>query len=128
VSGGAVTVKLNVVECARLPAVPVTAIVDVASGVEAVVPMVIVVAQPGEQDAGVNVAVAPTGNPDVENVTDCVAPDTSVAVIELSTDDPRATDVFTPLDSAKSNAACVVALTGADGADVLFAASFADTV
>ena len=101
---------------------------DVASGVEAVVPMVIVVAQPGAQDAGVKVAVAPTGNPDVENVTDCVAPDTSVAVIELSTDDPRTTDVFPPLDRAKSNDGDVVALTAKDVGELLFAASNADTV
>jgi hypothetical protein len=126
--GGAVTVKLNVAERTRLPAVPVTVIVDVASGVTAVVLIVIVVAQPGEHDAGVYVAVAPEGNPDVENVTGCVAPDTSVAVIELSTDAPRTTDVFPPVDRAKSNPANVVAFTGEDGGELLFAASYADTV
>ena len=103
-------------------------IVDVANGVEAVVPIVIVVAQPGEHDAGVYVAVAPDGKPDVESVTGCVAPDTSVAAIELSADDPRTTDVFPPVDRAKSNAANVVALTGDDVGELLFAASYADTV
>jgi hypothetical protein len=126
-SGGAVTVKLNVAERTRLPAVPVTVIVDVANGVAAVVPIVIVVAQPGEHDAGVYVAVAPEGNPDVENVTGCVAPEMSAAVIELSTDDPPTTDVFPPLDRAKSNVGDVVAFTEDDGGELLFAASYADT-
>ena len=52
VSGVAVTVRGKVVARTRLPAVPVTVIVDVASGVDAVVVIVIVVAQPGEHDDG----------------------------------------------------------------------------
>src|SRR5258705_11575316 len=123
--GGAVTVKLNVAERTRLPAVPVTVIVDVASGVAAVVPIVIVVAQPGEHDAGVYVAVAPDGNPDVENVTGCVAPDTSVAVIELSTDDPRTTDVFPPVERGESDAAHVVRPAGDSVGGLLFAGAYA---
>src|SRR5258705_12288273 len=126
--GGAVTVKLNVAERTRLPAVPVTVIVDVANGVAAVVPIVIVVAQPGEHDAGVYVAVAPDGKPDVENVTGCVAPDTGVAVIELSADDPRTTDVFPPVDGAKANGANGVGLTGDHGGRLYFGAAKRDTV
>src|SRR5258705_12563387 len=118
--GGAVTVKLNVAERTRLPAVPVTVIVDVASGVAAVVPIVIVVAQPGEHDAGVYVAVAPDGNPDVENVTGCVVPDTSVAVIELFTAETRTNDLVPPVGRGKSNAANVVALTRDDAGDLWF--------
>ena len=70
------------------PAVPVTVIVDDAAGVEVAVVRVNVVEQVGLHDPGENEAVAPVGRPEAENVTACVVPETSVAVIVLVTDCP----------------------------------------
>jgi len=81
-----VRVKLVVRESE--PAVPVTVIVDDAAGVEVAVVRVNVVEQVGLHDPGENEAVAPVGRPEAENVTACVVPETSVAVIVLVTDCP----------------------------------------
>jgi hypothetical protein len=59
--------------------------------------------QLGLQLFGEKEAVAPEGNPDAENVTDCVLPETNVALIELVTDEPAVTDLSPELESEKSN-------------------------
>jgi hypothetical protein len=125
VSGVAVTVNENVVVCVFAPAVPVTVIVDVASGVVLVVVMVSVAVQGGVQTGWSYDAVAPAGNPLVVSVTACGVPATTLTVIALLVDAPCATDLFPPLLIAKSKAtAGVVTLTGgADGADSFPAAS-----
>ena len=69
VSGGAVTVRLNVVACEIEVPVPVTVIVEAPTGVEARVVMVSVVVQVGLHDTGEKDAVAPRGRPDAEKVT-----------------------------------------------------------
>jgi hypothetical protein len=85
---GAFTVKVNAVVWDKEPAVPVTVIVDEPVGVDVAVVRVNVVEQAGLQDPGENVAVAPDGKPDAENDTDCVVPETSVAVTMLEIDCP----------------------------------------
>ncbi len=72
----------------REPAVPVIVIVDDPMGVEAEVVRVNVDAHVGFHDPGESEAVAPTGKPDAENVTDCAVPETRVAVIVLVADCP----------------------------------------
>ena len=67
---------------------PVTVIVDDPVGVDAEVVRVTVGEHVGLHDAGENVAVAPLGRPEAENVTDCAVPETSVAVIVLDPDCP----------------------------------------
>ena len=99
---GAFTVKVNVVVWDREPAVPVTVIVDVPVGVDAEVVTVTVDEHVGLHDPGENEAVAPLGRPEAANVTGCVVPEASVAVIELETDCPCTTVLFPPLVSEKS--------------------------
>ena len=83
--GGVFTVNVKVVVWEREPATPVTVIVDVPVGVDAEVVRVTVDEQVGLHDPGESAAVVPVGRPDAENVTDCVVPETSVAVIVLDT-------------------------------------------
>ena len=85
------TVNVNVVVWDRDPAVPVTVIVDDPAGVDAEVVTVTVDEHVGLHDPGENEAVAPAGMPEAENVTDCVVPETSVAVIVLDTACPWTT-------------------------------------
>jgi hypothetical protein len=59
--------------------------------------------QLGLQLFGEKEAVAPEGNPEAENVTGCVLPETNVALIELFTDEPAVTDASPELESEKSN-------------------------
>jgi hypothetical protein len=59
--------------------------------------------QLGLQLFGEKEAVAPEGNPDAENVTGCVVPETNVALIELVTDEPAVTDLSPELESEKLN-------------------------
>ena len=87
-AGGAFTVSVNVVECDREPAVPVTVIVEDPAGVEADVVMVSVDEQVGLHDADEKEAVAPAGRPDAEKVTACAVPETRVAVIVFDTGCP----------------------------------------
>ena len=86
--GAAFTVNVNVVVWDREPATPVTLIVDDPVGVDAEVVRVNVGEQVGLHDPGEKEAVAPVGRPEAENVTACVVPETSVAVIVLVTDCP----------------------------------------
>ena len=86
--GGAFTVNVKVVVWEREPATPVTVMVDDPVGVDADVVRVNVDAHVGLHDPGENAAVVPLGMPEAENVTDCVVPETSVAVIVLDTDCP----------------------------------------
>ena len=60
---------------------PVTVIVELPTGVVALVAMVRVLVQVGEHGLFVNVAVAPIGRPEAARLTGCVVPLTSVAVI-----------------------------------------------
>jgi hypothetical protein len=86
--GGAFTVNVKVVVWDREPATPVTVIVDDPVGVEAEVARVNVDEHVGLHEPAEKEAVAPAGRPDAENVTDCVVPETRVAVIMLDTDCP----------------------------------------
>ncbi len=100
--GGGFTVNVNVVVRDREPLVPVTVIVDGPVGADAEVVRVSVDEQVGLHDAGENEGVVPAGRPDAENETDCVVPETRVAVIVLDTACPWTTDLFPPLESEKS--------------------------
>src|SRR5437867_4357824 len=75
--------------------------VEVPVGVEAAVEMVRVVEQVGEHVSGENAAVASVGNPEAEKDTDCVVPETSVALMELETWSPWLTDLLPPFASEK---------------------------
>src|SRR5206468_7648975 len=79
------------------PAVPVTVMVEVPVGVDAVVEMVRAVEQVGEHVAGKNDAVALVGNPAAEKDVDCVVPEMSVALMVLETAAPWVTDLLPPL-------------------------------
>jgi hypothetical protein len=100
---GKLTVKLNVVVLVTPPPDAVTVIVELPPGVEPLVLMVNVEEQLGLQLFGEKEAVAPEGNPEAENVSGCVLPETSVALIELFTDEPAVTDASPELESEKSN-------------------------
>jgi len=100
--GGGFTVNVNVVVRDREPLVPVTVIVDGPVGVDAEVVRVSVDEQVGLHDAGENEGVVPAGRPDAENETDCVVPETRVAVIVLDTAWPWTTALFPPFESEKS--------------------------
>ncbi|HXD18176.1 MAG TPA: hypothetical protein VN654_14265 [Vicinamibacterales bacterium] len=99
----AVTVSANVVLRTLPPPVPVIVIVEVVSGVEAVVEMVTVVEHVGEHDDLENVACAPAGRPDALSVTVLVDPATRVTVTAFDTEAPRITERLPPLESEKSN-------------------------
>jgi hypothetical protein len=62
--------------------------VDDPVGVDVEVVTVNVEEHVGLHEPGENEAVAPVGRPDAENVTDCVVPETRVAVIVLVTGCP----------------------------------------
>jgi hypothetical protein len=64
-----VTVKVNDVTLDRLPAVPVTVMVDVARGVDTPVTIVRVVVQVGVHEPGENEPEAPAGKPDAAKDT-----------------------------------------------------------
>jgi len=83
---GAFTVNVKVVVWVRVPAVPVTVIVEDPVGVDAEVVKVIVDEHVGLHDPGEKEADAPLGRPEAENVTGCEVPDTRVAVIVLDPD------------------------------------------
>jgi hypothetical protein len=107
---GKLTVKLNVVvlEIAP-PSDAVTVMLELPAGVDPLVAIVRVDEQLelglGLQLIGEKEAVAPEGNPETkaENITGCVVPETSAALIELVTEDPARTDLFPELESEKSN-------------------------
>jgi hypothetical protein len=66
---GRLTVKLNVVVLVTPPPAPVTVMVELPAGVEALVLMVRVEEQVGLQVAEENEVVAPVGRPEAERVT-----------------------------------------------------------
>ncbi len=78
---GAFTVNIKLVVWDRVPAAPVTVIVEVPVGVDAEVVKVIVDEHVGLHDPGEKEADAPLGRPEAEKDTDCEMPDTRVAVI-----------------------------------------------
>src|SRR5262245_57938032 len=65
--------------------------------------MLMVALQPGAQDPGVAVAVAPAGNPEKLNVTVWAVPDSSDAVSEFVTEAPCTTLRAPPVARLKSN-------------------------
>jgi len=86
-AAGGFTVNVKLVVWVRVPAVPVTVIVEVPVGVDAEVAKVIVEVHVGLHDPGEEKeADAPLGRPEAEKVTDCEVPDTRVAVIVLDPD------------------------------------------
>jgi hypothetical protein len=90
---GKFTVKLNEVVLVTPPPTADTVIVEVAAGVvPAVVVIVTVEEQVGLQLANEKDALAPAGNPDAENVTAWLLPDTNVASILLLAGVPAVTD------------------------------------
>jgi hypothetical protein len=101
---GKFTVKLNDVIRVTPPPVADTVMVEVPAAAAPVVLMVIVEEQVGLQLADENEAVTPEGNPDAENVTACVVPETNVEVIVLDTEEPAVTDLLPALLNAKSKA------------------------
>ena len=56
-----------------------------------------VVEQVGVHAVGENATVAPVGNSEAEKDTDCVVPETSMALRVLETEVPWATDLLPPL-------------------------------
>jgi hypothetical protein len=100
---GKPTPRLNCVVLVTPPPDAVTVMVELPAGVDPLVLMVRVEEQLGLQLLEENAAVAPEGNPDVENVTGCVLPETNVALIELVTDEPAVTDLSPALESEKLN-------------------------
>jgi hypothetical protein len=113
---GKLTVKLNVAVLETPPlSDAVTVMLELPAGVEPLVLMVRVEEQLGLQLFGEKEAVAPEGNPEAENVTGCVLPETNVALIELVTADPATIDLFPELESEKSNNLLTVNETLASG-------------
>jgi hypothetical protein len=100
---GKFTVKLNVVVLETPPPDAATVMVELPAGVEPLVLRVSVEEQLGLQLLGEKEAVAPEGNPDAENVTGCVLPETNVALIALVTEEPAVTDLLPEFVSEKSN-------------------------
>jgi hypothetical protein len=84
VEGTTVKIKLVVLESGE----PVTVIVELPVGVEAVVLIVTVVEQVGLQDVGEKLAVAPEGSPEAEYETDCLVSEESVAAIVFEPEEP----------------------------------------
>jgi len=60
------------------------------------------VEQVGEHAVDENVAVVPVGSPAAENETDCVVPETSVALVVVATEAPWVTALLPPFVSEKS--------------------------
>jgi hypothetical protein len=100
---GKFTPKLNEVVLVTPPPDAVTVMVELPAGVDPLVLMVRVEEQLGLQLFGEKEAVAPEGNPETENVTGWVVPETNVALIELVTDEPAVTDLSPELESEKLN-------------------------
>jgi hypothetical protein len=100
---GKPTPKLNVVVLVTPPPDAVTVMEELPAGVELLVLMVRVEEQLGLQLFEEKKAVAPEGNPEAENVTGCVVPETNTTLIELVTDEPAITDLSPELESEKSN-------------------------
>jgi hypothetical protein len=103
-----VTVNENVVVCVSVPAVPVTVIVLVPTGVVVAGVSARTVEQVGLQDVTENELVVPVGNPETENVTVCVVPDVSVAVTVYVTVEPCAVVFAPPFVRVKVNEAFTV--------------------
>jgi hypothetical protein len=105
VAQGSETVSVKPVVLTTVPAIPVTVIGYAPARVEAVVLMVRIVEHVGEHEPTENEAVAPSGIPETENVTACVAPETSLPTMVFWTELPLTTDLSPPLlESVKSNA------------------------
>jgi hypothetical protein len=86
-----VTVNVNVVVCVPDVAVPVTVTGYVPAGVDADVAIVNVDEPPAVTDVGLNDALAPDGNPDAENATDCAEPDVTAVFTVVEPDWPALT-------------------------------------
>ena len=72
---------------------------------------VVVGVQVGLQLVGLNNAVAPAGRPDAENVTACVVPETSVAVIVFDPEDACVAVMPPLLESEKSKETALLTVT-----------------
>jgi len=101
---GKFTVRMNDVVRVIPPPVAETVIVEVLAAVVLLALSVIVETQVGLQLTEENEAVTPEGNPDAENVTACVLPETNVEVIVLDTEEPAITDWLPALLNEKSKA------------------------
>jgi hypothetical protein len=88
-----VTVRLTMAVCVIAPEVPVTVSVEVLTGVDAMVVMFSVeVPDPAVIVAGLNVAVAPLGNPAIDNTVFPVKPFSGFTVMVYVVPLPCATD------------------------------------
>ena len=88
---------------------PITDMLYVPVRVELVVDIVNAELHVGLQDIGVNEQVAPDGNPEQLNDTDCVVPETKVAVVVVVAELPCTTvPEVGDVDIEKSNAALTV--------------------
>jgi hypothetical protein len=90
-----VTVRVRVVVLFK--GVPVTVIVELPTGVVALVAIVSVLVQVGLHGLVVKLAVAPAGKPEAASVTPWVAPLTRVLVIVLVPDAPWTTGMWLEL-------------------------------
>jgi hypothetical protein len=90
------TTKLKVVVFPS--GLPVTVIVYVPVGVEALVAMVSVLEQVGVQGLLLKLAVAPGGRPEALRLTACDVPDTNVRVIVFDPDPPCVTVMLPELE------------------------------
>jgi hypothetical protein len=105
---GRFTDKLNVVVLETPPPEAVTVIGKLPGRVEELVLRVSVEEQLGLQLPCEKEAVAPEGRPEAESVTDCVLPETNVALIKLVTDEPAITDLSPELPSEKLKPSSIV--------------------
>jgi hypothetical protein len=72
-------------------------------GVEPLVVILKTAEHVGVQEAEEKEPVAPEGRPETPKVTDCAAPESKLAVIELVTEPPAVTDLSPELAREKSN-------------------------
>src|SRR2546427_62637 len=102
VEPGAVTVKLKLVVLVTPPPVPVTVMVEVPVGVDDVVEIVGREGDVGGKGVGLGGGRTLEGSPEAEKDTACAVPETSVALMELATEEPWFTDLLPPFASEKS--------------------------
>jgi hypothetical protein len=91
---GAATVRVKAVVLVMPPPVALTVMEKLPVGVEPLVVILRTAEHVGAQEAEEKELVAPEGSPETPKVTDCVDPESKLAVIELVTELPAVTDLF----------------------------------
>ena len=100
---GAATVRVKAVVLVMPPPVALTVTEKLPVGVDPLVVILRPAEHVGVQEAEEKEAVAPEGRPETPKVTDCVAPESKLALIEVVTEPPAITDLFPALLREKSN-------------------------